>query len=132
MSPCSETAIKPFPCECDTLKESSSSEHINFPHEVLEKTISFLPECHHYVLVPKKHTIPDNRPNVTLIKYPFYRNALSNRSAFHDSVFRNILDFKTQDIDFVFCHQPEMLYNIFVAMSDKRYGQVVSRFLFFH
>ena len=25
-----------------------------------------------------------------------------------------------------------MLYNIFVAMSDKRYGQVVSRFLFFH
>ena len=101
-------------------------------YKVLEKTISFLPECHHYVLVPKKHTIPDNRPNVTLIKYPFYRNALSNRSAFHDSVFRNILDFKTQDIDFVFCHQPEMLYNIFVAMSDKRYGQVVSRFLFFH
>ena len=78
-------------------------------YKVLEKTISFLPECHHYVLVPEKHTMPDDRPNVTLIKYPYYRNALSNRSAFHDSVFRNIIDFKTQDIDFVFCHQPEML-----------------------
>ena len=26
----------------------------------------------------------------------------------------------------------EMLYNIFVELNDKRYGQVLNRFLFFH
>ena len=36
-------------------------------YKVVEKTISFLPFCHHYVVVPSKHKIPDNRDNVTLI-----------------------------------------------------------------
>ena len=36
------------------------------------------------------------------------------------------------DFDFVFCHQYEMLYNILVSFGDKRYGQNMNRFLFFH
>ena len=34
-------------------------------YKVVEKTISFLPNCHHYVVVPTKHNIPDTRDNVT-------------------------------------------------------------------
>ena len=51
-------------------------------YKVVEKTISFLPNCHHYVVVPPKHTIPDDRENVTFIKYSFSRDLLANRSYF--------------------------------------------------
>ena len=36
------------------------------------------------------------------------------------------------DFDFVFCHQPEKLYNVLVSFNDKRYGQNMGRFIFFH
>jgi len=101
-------------------------------YKVVEKTISFLPNCHHYVVVPPKHTIPDDRENVTFIKYPFSRDLLANRSYFDGVTFRNLFDFRYMDFDFVFCHQPEMLYNILVSFNDKRYGQNMNRFLFFH
>ena len=101
-------------------------------YKVVEKTISFLPNCHHYVVVPSKHRIPDNRENVTLISYPYSRDLLANRSYFDGVTFRKLFDFRYMDFDFVFCHQPEMLYNILVSFNDKRYGQNMSRFLFFH
>ena len=101
-------------------------------YKVVEKTISFLPNCHHYVVVPPKHTIPDDKENVTFIKYSFSRDLLANRSYFDGVTFRNLFDFRYMDFDFVFCHQPEMLYNILVSFGDKRYGQNMNRFLFFH
>ena len=101
-------------------------------YKVVEKTISFLPFCHHYVVVPSKHKIPDNRDNVTLISYPYSRDLLANRSHFDGVTFRKLFDFRYMDFDFVFCHQPEMLYNILTAFNDKRYGQNMNRFLFFH
>ena len=101
-------------------------------YKVVEKTISFLPNCHHYVVVPSKHKIPDNRENVTLISYPYARDLISNRSHFNGVTFRNLFDFRYMDFDFVFCHQPEVLYNILISFGDKRYGQNTNRFLFFH
>ena len=118
------------PVRYDTTGRFQSEFDSNY--KVVEKTISFLPMCHHYIVMPEKHDVLDNRKNVTLLHYPYHRDALSNRSHFYGSRFKRLLDFKTQDIDFVFCHQPEMLYNIFVALNDKRYGQVLNRFLFFH
>lgn len=101
-------------------------------YKVVEKTISFLPFCHHYVVVPSKHKIPDNRDNVTLISYPYSRDLLANRSYFDGVTFRKLFDFRYMDFDFVFCHQPEKLYNILVSFNDKRYGQNMARFIFFH
>ena len=101
-------------------------------YKVVEKTISFLPNCHHYVVVPTKHNIPDTRDNVTFITYPYSRDLLANRSYFDGVTFRKLFDFRYMDFDFVFCHQPEMLYNILVSFNDKRYGQNMNRFLFFH
>ena len=43
-------------------------------YKVVEKTISFLPNCHHYVVVPQKNVIPDDRQNDTLISYPYPRD----------------------------------------------------------
>ena len=49
----------------------------------MDKTITFLPKCHHYVVVgPEKHNIPDDRENVTLIPFKYPRDVLSNRSHF--------------------------------------------------
>ena len=101
-------------------------------YKVLEKTVKFLPKCHHYVVVPEKHNIPDDRENVTLIPFKYPRDVLSNRSHFDGASFRNLFDFRFMDFDFVFCHQPEKLYNILVSFNDKRYGQNMARFIFFH
>ena len=101
-------------------------------YKVLDKTITFLPKCHHYVVVPEKHNIPDDRENVTLIPFKYPRDVLSNRSHFDGASFRNLFDFRFMDFDFVFCHQPEKLYNILVSFNDKRYGQNMARFIFFH
>jgi len=101
-------------------------------YKVLDKTITFLPKCHHYVVVPEKHKIPDDRENVTLIPFKYPRDVLSNRSHFDGASFRNLFDFRFMDFDFVFCHQPEKLYNILVSFNDKRYGQNMGRFIFFH
>ena len=39
---------------------------------------------------------------------------------------------KQMDVDFVFTHQPELLFNIMTGLMDERYGEIVNRFLFFH
>jgi hypothetical protein len=101
-------------------------------YKVVEKTIKFLPMCHHYLVVPENHTIQDTRPNVTLLKYPYPKNAVSNRATFDFKSFRKILSMKDMDVDFVFVHQPELMYNVMMALSDERYGEIVNKFLFFH
>ena len=111
----------------NVFKHSSDSNY-----KVVEKTIKHLPMCHHYVVVPENHIIEDNRPNVTLLKYPYPQNAVSNRATFNFQAFRKLLNMKQMDVDFVFTHQPELLFNIMTGLMDERYGEIVNRFLFFH
>ena len=119
--------MSPVRFDSNTFVHESDSNY-----KVMEKTIGWLPECHHYVLVPEKHHIPDNRSNVTLIKYPYPHNAVSNRSQFDASAFLKAFNMRMMDFDFVFTHQPELLYNILVALMDRRYGELLHRFAFFH
>jgi len=69
---------------------------------------------------------------VTWLKYDYPHNAVSNRSMFNAKSFLKVFDFTRMDIDFVFTHQPELLYNVLVALMDKRYGEITSRFSFYH
>ena len=103
-------------------------------YKVLEMTIKFLPMCHHYVTVPLKNRLVgfDKRKNVTFIPLHYTRNAVVNRSHFDSMGFRKGIDMKLTDFDFIFNHQPELMYNIMMALSEKRYGEIVNRFLFFH
>ena len=119
--------LSPVKFKGNSYKHNSDSNY-----KVVEKTIKFLPMCHHYVVTPENHTIDDTRLNVTLLKYPYPRNAVSNRATFDFKSFRKLLSMKKMDIDFVFVHQPELLYNVMVALSDERYGEIVNKFLFFH
>jgi len=101
-------------------------------YKCTERFIDWLPECHHYILVPEKHHIPDNRSNVTLLKYPYPTNAVSNRSVFSAEAFLKVIDMKRMDFDFLFVNQPELLYNVLVALMDRRYGEILHKFAFFH
>lgn len=96
------------------------------------KITRWLPKCHHYILVPPVNNIPDTQKNVTLLKYDYPHNAVSNRSMFNGKELLKLLDFTKIDVDFIFTHQPELLYNVLVAMMDKRYGEITSRFSFYH
>lgn len=100
-------------------------------YKVMEKTIRWLPQCHHYVLVPKNNTIPNNRPNVTLIPFDYPGSVTMNRGHFNAKELCRILDFRAIDVDFVFNHQPELAYNILNALQAKRYGGSVKLFNFF-
>ena len=112
--------------------------------KVLTDTVNFLPMCHHYILIPENSTITDGDPlyrmdNVTLIPFPFPQSVLSNRSEFNAKKFKRImagrekvffrpseyitLETSSIDIDFVFCHQPEILSNVLWALLTLRYGQ---------
>ena len=119
--------LSPVKFKANVYQHNSDS---NF--KVVEKTIKFLPMCHHYLVVPSVHTIKDIRENVTLLTYPYPKNAVSNRATFDFRSFRKILSMKKMDIDFVFIHQPELMFNVMMALSDERYGEIVNKFLFFH
>ncbi len=96
------------------------------------KTLEFLPMCHHYIVVPENNNIVDDRPNVTLLKYPYPQNAVTNRASFDYKSFRRLIDIKRMDIDYVFAMQPELLFNVMTALMDLRYGEIVNRMIFFH
>lgn len=97
--------------------------------KVCEKTIDFLPKCHHFVLVPPNHTIKP-RKNVTFLEYDYPRSVQLNRSVFD---YRNInLDFTKCDIDFVFSHEPCQTYAIQNWFHTNRYYEDVKYFSFFH
>ena len=63
--------LSPVKFKGNVYKHGSDSNY-----KVVEKTIKFLPMCHHYVVVPENHTIDDTRLNVTLLKYPYPKNPL--------------------------------------------------------
>jgi hypothetical protein len=101
-------------------------------YQVMEKTIKWLPMCHHYVLVPKNNTIPNNRPNVTLVPFPYPGSVLYNRAFFDSKAFLEWFDSRSMDIDFIFTHQPELLYNIEGTLHVARIAPVLKKFAFFH
>ena len=101
-------------------------------YKVMDKTINWLPMCHHYMLVPENHSIPDNRPNVTLIPFDYAGSVTLNRGHFNGREIPRVLDFRSIDIDFIFNHQPELTYSILNAIQAKRYGGHTKLFNFFH
>lgn len=101
-------------------------------YKVMDKTIGWLPMCHHYVLVPENNTIPDNRPNVTLIPFDYPGSVTMNRGHFNGREIQRVLDFRSIDVDFIFNHQPELAYSIMNAIQAKRYGKLTKLYNFFH
>jgi hypothetical protein len=101
-------------------------------YKVMAKTINWLPMCHHYMLVPANHTIPDDRENVTLIPFDYAGSVTLNRGHFNGREIPRVLNFREIDVDFIFNHQPELSYSILNAIQAKRYGGHVKLFNFFH
>ena len=98
--------------------------------KVAEKTIRFLPNCHHYVLVPHNHNITLRGSNISFIKYDYPKSVQLNRGMFDYRQIR--FDFTKLDVDFVFNHQPELTYNIHQWFSTNRYYEDVAYFGFYH
>ena len=101
-------------------------------YKVMVKTIKWLPMCHHYVLVPPNNTIPHLGDNVTKIPFPYAGSVLFNRGFFESKALLKKMDFQKLDIDFIFNHQPELLYNVYNAILTDRYGMTVDSYNFLH
>ena len=120
------------------LRWDGKTDHAWFLHEsdsnfkAMWKTVNHFPECHHYILVPLYHDIPDDRDNVTLWRFPYATSVYRHRTEFNAKVLRRYFDVRGMDIDFVFCHQPELLGNIKSSMCTSRYGFKMHYFSFFH
>tara|TARA_Y100000356_G_scaffold58587_1_gene47516 strand:+ start:415 stop:1785 length:1371 start_codon:yes stop_codon:yes gene_type:complete len=106
--------------------------HADSNYKVMVKTIKWLPMCHHYVLVPPNNTIPHLGDNVTKISFPYAGSVLFNRGFFDSKALLKSIDFQKIDIDFIFNHQPELLYNVYNAILTDRYGMTVDSYNFFH
>lgn len=118
------------PVRWNTAKEFVHGSDSNY--KAVERTIGYLPMCHHYIMVPKKHKIPNDRVNVTLIEIEYPTSVLLNRATIDKQGFGQGLNLKWTDVDFVFCHQPELLYNIYSFFQGKRGGNLLKAFSFFH
>jgi len=101
-------------------------------YKVMNKTIEWLPMCHHFVLVPQNNTIPNNKDNVTLLPFDYAGSVTLNRGHFNGREIPRIFDFRSMDVDFIFNHQPELTYGVLNAIQAKRYGGHVKLFNFFH
>jgi hypothetical protein len=98
--------------------------------KVAEKTINFLPNCHHYILVPHNHNIQIQQKNVSYVRYSYPRSVQLNRGIFD---YRQVnFDFTRLDVDFVFNHQPELTFNIHQWFHTNRYYEDVIYFGFYH
>ena len=117
--------LSPVKWDGDTFDSKSDSNW-----KVCEKTILFLPDCHHYILVPIKHNISLRADNITFIKYDYPTSVQLNRGMFDHR--RIHFDFTRVDVDFVFLHQPELTFNIHQWFHTNRYYEDVSYFGFYH
>lgn len=106
--------------------------HLDSNFKCLTRIIDWLPMCHHYVLVPQNHEIPNDRPNVTWVKHPYPASVLYNRGYFDSKAFLKWFDSTKIDVDFVHSHQPELLYNVMNALQTARYGLTTAKMVFFH
>jgi len=98
--------------------------------KVCEKTIRFLPNCHHYIVVPLQHDIELKGANVTFVRYDYAKTMMLNRGMFNFKQIR--FDFNNIDVDFVFTHQSELSYNLFQWFHTNRYFEDVAYFGFYH
>ena len=112
-------------------------------YRVAERIIKWLPMCHHYVLIPEKNDLlgklgngsqETTINNVTYIKFPYPSSVLMNRGHFAMTNFTHWLEphIRELDFDYVFVHQPELLYNIKNALQVCRMGPALKTFIFFH
>ena len=104
--------------------------------EVFLKTVRWLPDCHHFVLTPWRVFAEMSAflsdASYTLLPYEYPANALAARHQFRSAEFAKSVNLRKMDIDFLFCHQPELLGNIMAALSAKRAGNALISFVFFH
>lgn len=105
--------------------------------EVFLKTIRFLPTFHHYVLVPQRwhRFVTETMPDVSfeLLPYEYASNVVAARHEFQAEQFARVFRPRTMDVDFLFCHQPELLGNLLAAFSAKRVARsTMGVILFFH
>lgn len=98
--------------------------------KVVKKTIDFLPYCHHYIMMPKKHDYKITQNNVTLLNYNYTNSGVSSKG--HFDFFSMKLDFDNIDIDFVFLHQPELLNSIQTYFNTKRAYSNLKIYCFYH
>jgi hypothetical protein len=98
--------------------------------KVALKTITFLPNAHHYILCPKNHNIKLRGKNITFIPYNYPKSVQLNRGMFDYRQIR--FSFKRIDVDYVFNHQPELTYNIQQWFSTNRYFDSPKYFGFYH
>ena len=117
--------LSPVKWEGNTYDAASDSNW-----KVVEKTISFLPECHHYILCPLEHNITLRGSNISFIKYDYPKSVQLNRGMFD---YRQVkFDFTRCDIDFVFNSQSELLFNVHQWFHSSRYYEDITYFNFYH
>jgi hypothetical protein len=111
--------------------------------KVMMDTVNFLPMCHHYIMIPERNTLTSSNElysmdNVTIIPFPYPQSVMQNRANFDGRTFCRIFSGRQKvefrpgefitlhtssiDIDFVFCHQPEILTNVLWNLLSLRYG----------
>ena len=98
--------------------------------KVVLKTIEFLPECHHYILMPQKHNFVTNAKNITLIPYDYPHSGVSSKTHFNYNNIR--IDVTQLDIDLVFNHQLELAPAIANYFHAKRQYSNLKIFSFCH
>lgn len=97
------------------------------------KTVNFLPMCHHYILTPANNTVDfSDYDNVTVLPHNYPRSVLVNRMSFDYLGLQKSFDFQAQDIDFIFCHQPEIYHNVINGLLSTRHGMSTVGMVFFH
>lgn len=101
-------------------------------YQAYSRIVDWLPMCHHTTLVPMTNSIVEKRPNVTIIPHPYPSSVLFNRGFFDSKAMLRELDFTKIDFDYVMCHQPEILYNVFNGLQTGRHGLSAAKFTFFH
>jgi len=106
--------------------------HADSNYKVMVKTIKFLPMCHHTIIAPVNNTIPDLGDNVSIVPFDYTQSVLTNRAYFNGKLLNKSTNYRAQDFDFIFNHQPELLYNVLNAVLSSRYGMTVECFNFFH
>jgi hypothetical protein len=103
--------------------------------KVMIKTISFLPNCHHFITVPFQNELEDffyEKKNITIIPMSYPQSVTLNRTQFDYKPLVKQLDVKGHDFDFIFCHQPELLNTVISSFISERIGTKISSFNFFH
>jgi len=101
-------------------------------YKVLNKTVEWLPMCHHFILAPENHEIPDDRDNVTLIPFDYAGSVTLNRGHMNAKDIVRMFNLRGMDLDFIFNHQPELTYGIINGIQSARYGAFTKVFNIFH